>query len=97
MVLLGLSPDDCLQAALSGVHFWHHQIERNVANAATSSCSNGHELGLVAQWEKHYQLTVAEMNQEINALREECHSKNLFFHFEAFRSVVNLYQIVTNW
>ena len=76
MVLLGLSPDDCLQAALSGVRFWQHQLERT---AASSSCSNGHEMALVAQWEKHYQITVAEMNQEINALREECHSKYLFF------------------
>ena len=87
MVLLGLSPDDCLQAALSGVRFWQHQLERTAADdaaaaaaaAASSSCSNGHEMALVAQWEKHYQITVAEMNQEINALREECHSKYLFF------------------
>jgi len=85
MVLLGLSPDDCLQAALRGIHFWQHQLERNAANiAATSSYSTGHESALAAQWEKHFQLTVNEMNQEINALREECHSKNILIHVLSF-------------
>ena len=57
----------------------------NAANiAATSSYSTGHESALAAQWEKHFQLTVNEMNQEINALREECHSKNILIHVLSF-------------
>merc|ERR1712071_431335 len=62
MVLLGLSPDDCMQAAGSGIRFWQLQQQRNISSAS----------GWCAQWQKYYHQSVAQMSQEIAALRAEC-------------------------
>ncbi|XP_057377329.1 E3 ubiquitin-protein ligase CCNB1IP1-like [Daphnia carinata] len=69
MVLMGLNPNDCLEAARRGISFWQSQSilqlnssENNVENTRSQ----------IMEMQSHYEDKVAMMNREIFTLREEC-------------------------
>ena len=70
MVLMGLHPDTCLEAAQSGIQFWQTQanLQLNCVEAAVQTTRLQ-----VAEMQSHYEDKIAEMNHEIATLREECH------------------------
>lgn len=67
---MGLNPDDCLEAARSGIEFWNGQSKLQLN--CLEMTVNATRLQL-AEMQSHYEEKVAEMNREIVDLREECH------------------------
>lgn len=70
MVLMGLHPDVCLEAAQSGIQFWQTQsyLQLNCVETAMQATRLQ-----VAEMQSHYEDKIAEMNLEIATLRDECH------------------------
>ena len=73
MVLLGLNPDDCLQAARRGISFWQSQsiLQLNTAENSVQATRSQ-----IVEMQSHYEDKVAGMNREIFNLREECHRES---------------------
>ncbi len=72
MVLMGMNPDDCMDAARSGLLFWETQQDMQLACHQSSAQSARHEAQEVR---RQYEEKFAEMSQEIASLREECFRK----------------------
>lgn len=72
MVLLGLNPDDCMEAARNGLHFWdtQHELQLHYQESATHSAREE-----AADIQSQYEEKFNEMSREIAALKEECHRK----------------------
>ncbi|XP_046441133.1 E3 ubiquitin-protein ligase CCNB1IP1-like [Daphnia pulex] len=70
MVLMGLNPDDCLEAARRGISFWQSQSILQLSTAENSVQATRSQ---VVELQSHYEDKVAGMNREIFSLREECH------------------------
>ena len=74
MVLLGLSPVDCMEAAMNGIWFWENQLKRNVSSYLQYQSPPS---AVAAEWEKQFDQVVLEKNQQIALLRQECESKSI--------------------
>lgn len=72
MVLMGLTPEDCMDAAQNGLHFWESQYELQLSSQEAATHASQKQ---VQELHKHYEEKMAEMNRELAALREECHRK----------------------
>lgn len=70
MVLIGLNPDDCLEAARSGIQFWNDQFKLQLDCLKTAVSTTRLQM---VEMQSHYEEKIAEMNREISSLREECH------------------------
>ena len=74
MVLVGLNPDDCMEAARSGLHFWEMQQELQLNCQESATQSARHQ---IADLQNEFEDKFSEMSREIASLKEECHSKFL--------------------
>lgn len=74
MVLMGLSPDDCLEAARSGILFWQAQQNLQLNTAETSTLSAQQQ---TTELQRQHDAKIAELGHEIAILRDECQRKCL--------------------
>ena len=75
-MLLGLHPDDCLEAAQHGIAFWNGQSKLQLDSVESVLSATQTQ---VVEIQNYYEDKVAEMSREIVALREECHRR--FYSF----------------